>query len=215
MTRHANAERLSSFLDNELNHDEARRLAEHLETCDACRAQLEGLRRVMGDLRSLEDTTPPTGLGLRIHQRLAREAPPYHDSRGVLGHRAPRILFQPAVLASLAVILALGVMMVMFTYVFLRGTPEDFPGSEPAASSLTRAAERVEVGGRTFEVMGGMWVEADLTVGEVAEARQVSRAELLSESEHDPRIRAILDRLERGITLRFGEGIVRVPVATE
>ena len=215
MTGHANAERLSSYLDDELDGDEARLLAEHLESCDACRAQLEGLRRVMGDLRSLEDTAPPAGLGLRIHQRLAREAPPYHDSRGVLGHRAPQILFQPAVLALLAVVLALGVMMVMFTYVFEVGAPEDFPGSEPAGSLAPRVEERVEVAGRAFEVMGGVWVEADLTVAEVAEARRVNRADLLAEHADDPQVREILERLKREITLRLGDETVRVSAPTD
>jgi anti-sigma factor RsiW len=215
MTGHADAERLSSYLDDELDRDEAEWLAAHLETCDSCRAQLEGLRRVMGDLRSLEKTTPPAGLGLRLQQRLAREAPPYHDHRGVLGYRAPKVLFQPAVLASLAVILALGVIMVMFTHVLSRDAPWDFRGGTEGETAPVELGERVEVGGRVFEVMGGMWVESDLTVAEVTEARRLARADLLAETGDDPEVRAILERLEKPVTMRLGEGTVRVPASAD
>lgn len=213
MSRHATAERLSSYLDDELPTDDARRLEEHLRRCASCRRQLDGMRRVMGDLSSLQDASPPAGLGLRLRQRLALDAPPPQEPRSVLGRRAPRPFFQPAILGSLGVVLALGVIMVMFAQLFAGRTAEDFPGPGSDGRGVARPIDRVEVAGRTFEVMGGIWVEIDLTVADVANARGVARSELLGRDDTGTELREILGRLDGPVTLRFGDEVLRISAA--
>jgi len=213
MTGHTNAERLSSYLDDELDSKDTRRLEEHLRQCDGCRRQLDGLRRVMSDLRALRESSPPAGLGLELEQRLALDAPPPHERRGALGHRFPRPFFQSAFLGSLGVILALGVIMVMFSQVFANRPAGEFPGRPGTGSTAMRPADRVEVAGRAFEVMGGIWVEHDLTVADVASARVVDRSELLARTDTSTEVREILSRLDRQVTLRVVDEILRVSEA--
>ena len=178
MTGHATAERLSSYLDDQLDEREARQISSHLGGCASCRSQLEGLRRVIGDLRALEQSRPPEGLGLRLQQRLAREAPPA-IGRGSFRHHLPRPLFQPAILASIGVIIALGVVMLLFIQQLEQkvGGGTLF-GIAPSEARLESGP--VEVMGRTFQLMGGIWVESDLTVAEVAGARVIDRKTLLA-----------------------------------
>lgn len=213
MSGHATSERLSSYLDDELDADRARRLEDHLRSCASCRRQLDGLRRVMGDLRSLRESSPPAGLGIRLQQRLALDAPPPLEPRGRLRSRSPGPFFQPAVLGSLGVVLALAVILVIFSQLFAGRSPRQFPGMDRAGSTELEPLDRVEVAGRSFEIMGGIWVEYDLTVAEVANARVVDRAELLTGEETASELRLILDRLSRSVTLRVGDEVWRITAA--
>lgn len=213
MTGHATAERLSSYLDDQLGEREARDVADHLSRCVDCRRQLEGLRRVVGELRSLEQSRPPEGLGLRLQQRLVREAPPLLGRGALGGHRFPRPLFQPAILASLGVIIALAVVMVLFIQQLEHevggGTLFGIKPSEGIVQSGP-----VEVAGRTFELMGGIWVESDLTVAEVAAAEVKDRAALLASVALPADVRKVLTQLEREVTLRVADDVLRVPVSS-
>jgi predicted anti-sigma-YlaC factor YlaD len=49
---------LSGYVDGELAADERRRLEEHLETCAACRRELEGLKALKEDLAMLKFKEP-------------------------------------------------------------------------------------------------------------------------------------------------------------
>jgi len=59
-------------------------------------------------------------------------------------------------------------------------------------------------------LMGGIWVESDLTVAEVAGARVVDRATLLAAESLPNGAREILGRFDRQVTLRVGDEILRV-----
>jgi hypothetical protein len=212
MSPHATANRLSSYLDDQLDEHESRKVASHLSGCASCRGQLEGLRRVVGDLRALEQSKPPEGLGLRLQQRLAREAPPV-VGKGAYGRRFPRLFFQPAILASLGVVIALGVVMVLFIQQLERqvggGTLFGINPDDPAIESSP-----VEVGKRTFQMMGGIWVESDLTVAEVAGAQVIERRTLLALEGLPVGTREILSRFDRQVTLRVADEILRVTIGS-
>ena len=48
----------SAYLDGELPEDQRRRFEQHLETCDACRRILDGLRRITEDLDMIRFREP-------------------------------------------------------------------------------------------------------------------------------------------------------------
>ncbi len=106
MTGHETTKRLSSYLDEQLDERQTRQVAAHLSGCRRCRSQLEGLRRVAADLRALARSKAPAGLGLRLQQRLAREAPPPFGE-GSVGRRFPVFFVRPVILVAAGVIIAL------------------------------------------------------------------------------------------------------------
>ncbi len=53
---------LSAFLDGEVTPEENTRLAEHLDSCEPCRRELESLTVARAALRSLIVLDPPPGL---------------------------------------------------------------------------------------------------------------------------------------------------------
>jgi Putative zinc-finger len=55
---HPSTERLSEFLDSELDAEERRSLESHLGGCEECRALLAELRRVLSRAQALEDRPP-------------------------------------------------------------------------------------------------------------------------------------------------------------
>lgn len=54
--------RLSAFLDDELDDDEALDVTRHLARCPRCLDELEGLRRARSAVRELPGVEPPAGL---------------------------------------------------------------------------------------------------------------------------------------------------------
>ncbi|HEX77374.1 MAG TPA: hypothetical protein G4O03_03055 [Dehalococcoidia bacterium] len=58
-------ERLSAYLDGQLPSPEQQELAEHLERCEACRAELETLRATVEWLHRLSTVVPPRSFTLR------------------------------------------------------------------------------------------------------------------------------------------------------
>jgi hypothetical protein len=57
-------ETLSALLDDQLDADAARHAHAHIATCSACQQRLDGLRLVVGLLRSLPEVDPPRDFGL-------------------------------------------------------------------------------------------------------------------------------------------------------
>ncbi len=63
-------ERLSEYLDDELQGSERAMLEAHLERCDDCQETLAGLRRMVIRARSLEDRGPSADLWTGIAERI-------------------------------------------------------------------------------------------------------------------------------------------------
>jgi Putative zinc-finger len=80
MNRHLSTEQLSSYLDGEIGSSKAERIEEHLDSCPACRAQLEGLERLVSGLRRAERPSPPPALAAEVRRRIAA-APEVHGLR--------------------------------------------------------------------------------------------------------------------------------------
>ncbi len=62
--------RLSEYIDGELDNEERGALEAHLATCGACHATLAELRQVVARAKSLEDSEPATDLWPDIRARL-------------------------------------------------------------------------------------------------------------------------------------------------
>jgi len=165
MSRHATAEVLSAYLDDELDASSSLHLAAHLEGCEECRRHLSSLRRVVTSLRRLERMAPPPVLAGSVQRHIAlsgRPASPMEWMEERLGriHTASSIFFTFALITALSVVV----------YYFAHGVER---ASQPrTALILTQAPtlplptgevrETRQVAGRTFELVDRVWRERDL-----------------------------------------------------
>jgi hypothetical protein len=63
-------DRLSEYVDGELDNGERHALETHLATCAECRAIVEDLRKVMGRARALDDRAPKSDLWPGVAKRI-------------------------------------------------------------------------------------------------------------------------------------------------
>jgi len=75
-------EALSALLDGELTAAEADEVRAHLEGCPACRAELDALRRLVAEVKTLPPVSAPRDLQRKIMARLD-EAPARDETRRV------------------------------------------------------------------------------------------------------------------------------------
>ena len=112
MTRDPWTERLSEYLDEDLDRAQREALEAHLRECVDCTAVLEDLARVRARARSLPQTSPPTDLWLGIASAIERPHPvPSPPGRPVRERLpAPRLSFSlpQLVAACLAVAVVSG-----------------------------------------------------------------------------------------------------------
>ena|SRR2546426_7424966 len=130
-------DRLSEYLDDELEARDAQALEGHLAECPSCAATLEQLRMVVARARELEAKAPETDLWPTIESRL-RERPAGFWPRlsGALnpqGRRFSLSIPQLAALGLALVILSAGAMW----FAFYRSGPRVAPTSEPASASTS------------------------------------------------------------------------------
>ncbi len=68
-------DKLSDYLDGELNEADKGSLEVHLSECEKCRTALEGLRVVVSDAAALEDRAPVSDLWTGIEARIKQGEP--------------------------------------------------------------------------------------------------------------------------------------------
>ena len=144
MTEHL-GDRLSSYLDGELEGETLAAAEAHLEACAECRAALEGLRRVADRARTLEDRPPERDLWSGVAVRLAGARP------DVIPLRRRRIAF------SLPQLAAAGIAVVLLSSgaaVLLTRAPRSpvFPESPAAAMTAAPAGFASAQGIRSYDV---------------------------------------------------------------
>lgn len=93
-------DRLSEYLDGELDNEERVALDAHLATCGDCRATLEDLRRVVGRAKALADRAPRTDLWAGIAKQIRHEHIP--DVRDRLVRRRLSLTVGQLLAASIA-----------------------------------------------------------------------------------------------------------------
>jgi len=79
--------RLSEYLDGELDSTERAALEAHLATCGACYATLSELRGVVAYAKTLVDSEPATDLWPDIRARLVQSSEPRRHASGVRSRR--------------------------------------------------------------------------------------------------------------------------------
>ncbi len=95
--------RLSEYIDGDLDNEQRVALEAHLATCGSCYATLAELRQVVARAQSLEDSSPTTDLWPDIRARLT---PGRRGGRpGV--ERARRLSFSVPQLLAASIVLAL------------------------------------------------------------------------------------------------------------
>lgn len=162
MSRHATAEVLSAYLDDELSGEQGRRLADHLEECDACRARLDSLDRVVSTLRRVERAAPPPVLEQYVQRRIALAGRP----AGRLERLEERLRSVPqssSVFFTFALVTALAVLLYFFAHGVDRSQrPRTALVVATAPQAEIPPGERREAAGRTFEWTGEVWLEEGL-----------------------------------------------------
>lgn len=112
---HPRVESLSAYMDEQLAETERRRLEQHLETCSECHRRLQGMRRVVERLQTLDRQAPPPYLGYQLRRLAAVEA-----QRPALVEKleagARRFTSQAAVVPVFAVVLALCLIIYLLSW---------------------------------------------------------------------------------------------------
>lgn len=93
-------EKLSAFLDDELDEPDASHVTRHLAACEACLAELDGLREARAALRGLPDIPPPSSLFAAVPDAAAEAGSRERGRRAATG-----------IAAGLAVVLTVAFML--------------------------------------------------------------------------------------------------------
>lgn len=186
MSGHASAELLSAYLDDGLEPRRAERLEVHLEECDRCRTELEGLRRVVLHLQAVEREAPPPALGYAVRRRVASEHVSGSLSERLQMRRAP-VRPQVGLLAFLGPLLGLTVILLLFlqqvqrrqaagpTLIIHQPAALEEP-VEPVGASAAESTSR-RIGARQFHVRNGIWIEQGAERTTVSRVIDMSAAE--------------------------------------
>ena len=130
-------ERLSDFLEDDFSSNEASLRADlrsHLETCAACRSELELLQAVRAELRSFAEVTAPSNLRSRVRAQLLQEKPAKTTTKATLGNAfgLPRLA-----LSGGAVLAACCLLLLVRSSPFLNSlTPEEQNSASPTAADF-------------------------------------------------------------------------------
>lgn len=125
-TQHV-TELLSAYLDGQVGTGERARITAHLDTCDACRAQLESLRKTVMLLHDAEPVRAPEGFRAQVRARVASDA-----GRPAKAWRPPALSWSWRTVGAAAAVVLIG----LFTVNLLR---EQFP----AATLVREGSERM------------------------------------------------------------------------
>jgi anti-sigma factor RsiW len=111
MSEHLN-ELLSSYVDDDVSALERMRVESHVAQCEQCRADLEGLRRVVRRAATLDDRPPQRDLWAGIAERIGEadtsNVVPFAAEPRAAGVRRRRFAFTvPQLAAAAAVLVAL------------------------------------------------------------------------------------------------------------
>jgi hypothetical protein len=212
LDRHAWADRLSEYLDDELPPPERAALDEHLRECAGCRAVLEDLRRVSVRAKALRDRDPDQNLWPEIARRIGRPEAAWAvagggDEGDELAARRRRKVWAPwlGAGAAAAAVLVLGIGIGRFT---APGDPElptarveaPAPGtpltSDPYRLAAVQHLSRTEALLTTFRAEAGRGTTDPAVAGWADDLLTQTRLLLDSPAADDPRLRALLEDLE-------------------
>lgn len=127
---------LGAYLDGELNGSARQVLQAHLETCPACRAELDGLRQLSKTLRGAPLPADLTPAGRFVDQLVPRLPPRSVHREGFSGPRA--VWLVPVGLLTVVVFFqATGALSTLFTLVATSGQLGELGGWLPGGPGQT------------------------------------------------------------------------------
>ncbi|MEE8523427.1 MAG: anti-sigma factor [Thermoanaerobaculia bacterium] len=158
VSSHATAELLSAYLDRQLVEPEVERLEAHLEECQECHGRLEGLRKLVASLRRIESLDPPAELEKAVARRiaLARDREPLLDR-----FESALSIFnrQSTILPMLGIVIALGVLIYMFSWALERDQHIPVIFADPPGVEDSSGTEPRRSAGRLLQLEGELWIE--------------------------------------------------------
>ncbi|MFP3939697.1 MAG: anti-sigma factor family protein [Thermoanaerobaculia bacterium] len=193
---------LSAYLDGELAAPEERAVEAHLARCRRCRTELEGLRRVVERVQSLQRATPPPALAETVARRVALET----GRRGLLDRlegALRRLPVEPATLLTFGVVVALAAIVSLFVAGLQESDRRPATRAEPGQDYSGLEVVTVVVEGRTFDRDGALWRQRG--AGEPERRLEADSPEAESLFDSEPRLRRLLQGSE-GIVLRGPDG---------
>ena len=138
-------DRLSEYLDGELDPRDRAALDDHLRGCAGCRADLESLRAVVARAQSLADHAPEADLWSGVEARIG----PRTVLRAAFTRRRFAFTAPQLIAASLALMIASGGMVWLAR---LGGSRTDFPAVIGAGAGTSASAMRpVNFGDAAFD----------------------------------------------------------------
>ena len=177
MSGHVSAELLSCYLDGGLERGRADHVEEHVADCDRCRRDLEGLRRVVERLNTVERTVPPAALGFEVRRRVASEQ--------VSGRLADRLQIrrgqvrpQLGLLAFLGPLLGLTVILFLFLQQVQRQQTwnDAVVIRHPGEAAAMLEPETRTIGETVYESRAGAWVQQGIDRAAVSRVIEVDIA---------------------------------------
>lgn len=202
-------DRLSLYLDGELESAERARLETHVAECAACAVALAELREVMARARSLEDRPPATDLWPAIEARLEPRAAARPARRAVIvegpawwGRRFDLGLPQLAAAAVLLVTLSGIGMWLALRGPVLPGTPSDPAGPVAGGVPPAQSPGRTDPATAGGPLASAPAPSSDSARGGTAAPGAINDA--VTVNLDDPRYDAAIAELER--TLAEGRG---------
>jgi len=161
---------LSPYLDSALSDSLRKRVEAHLERCEACRRELEELRRTVALLGGLDDLEPPEGFAERVAGTAFRSCPvPPARRRAWSGFR-----IRPAFAAAAALLI-----VVAAAYVMGGGGAQPLAdgrlrmsfGMKAGAPSVQSVADEAQVAEPAVEAPTSEAVENELAEAELSGER--------------------------------------------
>ena len=170
---HSSVEELSAYLDRELAPARLRLVETHLEDCEECRRRVEGLGRLVRDLRRLERFEPPPALGQQLLGRLHRSSRPRTVLERLEEGLKDRNLQSPLGF-SFALVVAFAALLYFFSGSLDRLQRNQTSILRPtnpsqAATAVVPGKAPRKVGDRSFRWDGGAWRQEGLATGVVPE----------------------------------------------
>jgi hypothetical protein len=211
MSRHATAEDLSAYLDQELPRPQLRLVETHLEECEECRTRFEGLRRVVGKLHRLESMAPPPVLAQQVQRRIALDGGRQAAFLERLERRLGGLPMEPSVGVTFALVFAFAIILYLFGWwvdVRQGGTTILAPPAEVQGEMPLE-----EVDGRLFELEGDLWIERGLDPAAPVTRLTLEDPEALAVLESYPRLSARISTwvaAGRSVRLISEDGVVEI-----
>ncbi|MCH9648997.1 MAG: zf-HC2 domain-containing protein [Deltaproteobacteria bacterium] len=212
MSRHATAEDLSAYLDEELEPVRLRLVETHLEECEECRRRVSGLSGVVGELRRLEHLRPPPALEQYLERRVALEPRPRGWVEGV-EDRLRGLVLQPNLGLTFAMVFAFAVILYLFAGWSERQHRSSVQILRPTVPK-TSLVSPVSLTNGEFVRVEGVWWEVGLSgESDLLPGLEIPVVEAVGEQ--GKRIRESqpgIDRLlaESAVILRFEGQVIRL-----